>query len=60
LLRHRTVIVPDILIKEPLIVATQTEDGSTNYLFPSLSSAGNSPGAKLGNLRITGGQAHAP
>ena len=58
LLRHRAVVVPDILIEEPLIVAAQAEDGSANYLFPSLSSAGNSPGAKLGNLRIIGGQAH--
>ena len=58
LLRHRAVVVPDILIEQPRIAATQAEDGSANYLFPALSSAGNGPGAKLGNLRITGGQAH--
>jgi AsmA family protein len=58
LLRHRAVVVGDILIEEPLIVVAQAEDGSTNYLFPSLSSVGNSPGAKLGNLHITGGHAH--
>ena len=34
LLRHRSVIVPDILIEKPLIVAAQAEDGSANYLFP--------------------------
>ena len=31
LLRHRSVSVTDILIEEPLIVATQAEDGSANY-----------------------------
>ena len=58
LLRHRAVVVPDVLIEQPRIAATQTEDGSANYLFPALSSVGNAPGAKLGNLRITGGLAH--
>ena len=58
LLRHRAVVVPDILIEQPQIAATQAEDGSANYLFPALSSGGDSLGAKLGNLRITGGQAH--
>ena len=56
LLRHRTVVVPDILIEQPRIVATQAEDGSANYLFSGLSSGANGPGAKLGNLRVTGGQ----
>ena len=58
LLRHRALVVPDILIEQPRIAATQAEDGSANYLFPGLSSGGNSAGAKLGNLRITGGQMH--
>ena len=58
LLRHRAVVVPDILVEQPRIAATQAEDGSANYLFPALSSGGNGLGAKLGNLRITGGQAH--
>ena len=58
LLRHRAVVVPDVLIEQPRIAATQTEDGSANYLFPTLSSGGNAPDAKLGNLRITGGLAH--
>jgi hypothetical protein len=58
LLRHRAVVVPDILVEQPRIAATQDEDGSTNYLFPALSSEGNGPGAMFGNLRITGGQAH--
>ena len=54
LLRHRAVVVPDILIEQPQIAATQAEDGRANYLFPALSSGGNGPGAKVGNLRITG------
>ena len=58
LLRHRALVVPDILIEQPRIAAAQAEDGSANYLFSGLSSGGNSPGAKLGNLRITGGQMH--
>ncbi len=58
LLRHRTVVIPDILIEQPQITATQAEDGSANYLFPTLSSVGNGPGARLGRLRIRGGQAH--
>ena len=40
LLRHRAVVVPDILVEQPQIVATQAEDGSANYLFPCLSSGG--------------------
>ena len=58
LLRHRAVVVPDLLIEQPRIAAIQAEDGSANYLFPALSSVGNAPDAKLGNLRITGGLAH--
>ena len=58
LLRHRAVVVPDILIEHPQITATQAEDGSANYLFPALSSGGNGPGAKVGNLRVTSGQVH--
>ena len=50
---------PDILIEQPRIAAAQAEDGSANYLFSGVSSGGNSAGAKLGNLRITGGQMHA-
>ena len=57
LLRHRALVVPDILVEQPHIVATQREDGSTNYIFPIVSPGGGS-GAKLGNLRIIGGQAH--
>ena len=49
---------PDILIEQPRIAAAQAEDGSANYLFSGFSSGGNSAGAKLGNLRITGGQIH--
>ena len=33
LLRHRAVVVPDILVAQPRIVATQLEDGSANYLI---------------------------
>jgi uncharacterized protein involved in outer membrane biogenesis len=58
LLRHRVLVVPDVLVEQPRIAAMQAEDGSTNYLFPALSSGGNGPGAKVGNLRITDGQAH--
>ena len=58
LLRHRAVVVPDILVEQPRIVATQLEDGSANYLFPLLSTGSDAKTAKLGNLRITGGDAH--
>ena len=58
LLRHRAVVVPDILVEQPRIVATQLEDGSANYLFPVLSTGSDANPAKLGNLRITGGDAH--
>jgi uncharacterized protein involved in outer membrane biogenesis len=57
LLRHRAVVVPDILVEQPHIVATQREDGSTNYIFPIVPHGGGGSGAKLGNLRIIGGQA---
>jgi AsmA family protein len=57
-LRHRVVVVPDILIEQPRVAATQREDGSANYLFPVVSPEGDGPGAKLGSLRIIGGQAH--
>jgi AsmA family protein len=58
LLRHRAVVVPDILVEQPYIVATQREDGSTNYLFPTVSPGSGGSGAKFGNLRIIGGQTH--
>ncbi|MGA8195605.1 MAG: AsmA family protein [Acetobacteraceae bacterium] len=58
LLLHRAVVVPDVLIEKPGIAATQVEDGRANYLFPALSSGGNSPDVRLGSLRITDGQAH--
>jgi uncharacterized protein involved in outer membrane biogenesis len=58
LLRRRAVVVPDILVERPRIVASQREDGSANYLFPDLSSGGNGKATKLGNLRISAGQAH--
>ena len=58
LLLHRAVVVPDVLIEKPRIAATQVEDGRANYLFPALSSGGNSPDVRLGSLRITDGQAH--
>lgn len=58
LLRHRALVLPDILLDRPQVAASQTEDGSANYLFPALSSGGNGPGAKIGDLRILGGQAH--
>ena len=58
LLRRRAVVIPDILVEQPQIVATQREDGSANYLFPDLPPGGNAKTTDLGNLRITGGQAH--
>lgn len=58
LLLHRAVVVPDVLIEKPRIAATQVDDGRANYLFPALSSGGNSPDVRLGSLRITDGQAH--
>jgi AsmA family protein len=58
LLRDRAVVVPSVLVEQPRIAAIQAEDGSANYMFPALSSGGNGFGAKLGNLRIIGGQAH--
>lgn len=57
LLRHRAVVIPDILIEQLQIAANQAEDGRANYLFPGLSAGGDGPGARLGNLRIVGGQA---
>ena len=58
LLRRRAVVVPDILVEQPRIVASQREDGSANYLFPALLSGDKTKTTELGNLRITGGQAH--
>ncbi|HEY2619394.1 MAG TPA: AsmA family protein, partial [Acetobacteraceae bacterium] len=57
-LRHRILVVPDILIEQPRIAATQREDGSTNYLLPVASPGASGSAARLGNLRIIGGQAH--
>jgi uncharacterized protein involved in outer membrane biogenesis len=58
LLRHRAVVVPDVLVEQPRIAATQAEDGRANYLFPALTSGANGPDVRLGSLRITDGQAH--
>lgn len=57
-LRNRRIVLPDILLERPDFVATQAEDGTANYLFPALSGQGSGTPAKIGNLRITGGQAH--
>jgi uncharacterized protein involved in outer membrane biogenesis len=56
LLKDRTIVIPEVAIEQPHIVATQDASGKANYLFPSLSTGGN--GARIGTVRITGGDAH--
>jgi uncharacterized protein involved in outer membrane biogenesis len=56
LLKDRTIVIPEVAIDQPHIVATQDASGRANYLFPSLSTGGNGP--RIGTVRITDGDTH--
>src|ERR1700757_4147767 len=53
-IRSRQTVLPEIALERPEVQALQTADGKNNYTLAI--SAG--PGAKIGYLRISDGQAH--
>lgn len=53
-IRSRQIVLPEIALERPEVQALQTTDGKNNYMLAI--SAG--PGAKIGHLRISDGQAH--
>src|ERR1700751_5343297 len=52
--RSREIVLPEIVLQRPEVQALQTAEGKNNYTLAI--SAG--PGAKIGHLRISDGQAH--
>jgi len=55
-IRSREIVLPEILLERPEVQARQTADGKNNYTLPSDSGPAG-PAAKIGDLRISGGQA---
>src|ERR1700746_1077787 len=55
--RSREIVLPEIVLERPEIQALQTADGKNNYTL-ALDSESTALVAKIGNLRISDGQAH--
>jgi AsmA family protein len=55
--RSREVVLPEIVLERPEVQALQTADGKNNYSL-ALDGASTRPAAKIGDLRISDGQAH--
>jgi uncharacterized protein involved in outer membrane biogenesis len=55
--RSREIVLPEIVLERPEIQALQTADGKNNYTL-ALDSESTALAAKIGNLRISDGQAH--
>ena len=53
--RSRQIVLPEIALERPDVQALQTEDGKNNYAL-ALGSA--SPAVRIGDLRVSDGQAH--
>jgi hypothetical protein len=53
--RSRQIVLPEIALERPDVQALQTSDGKNNYTL-ALGSA--SPAMRIGNLRVSDGQAH--
>ena len=56
-IRSREVVLPEIVLERPEVQALQTADGKNNYSL-ALDGASTRPAAKIGDLRISDGQAH--
>ncbi|WP_424810914.1 AsmA family protein [Roseococcus sp. YIM B11640] len=61
LLRERRVVIPSIALREPALQLLAREDGTANYTFPALDSAGGEagggPGVEIGRLAIADARA---
>jgi hypothetical protein len=55
--RFRQIVLPEIVLERPDVQALKTADGKNNYTL-ALGGESAGPGAKIGNLRISDGQAH--
>ncbi|HEY1431882.1 MAG TPA: AsmA family protein, partial [Stellaceae bacterium] len=55
--RSRQIVLPEIVLERPDVQALQTADGKNNYTL-ALGGESAGPSAKIGNLRISDGQAH--
>ncbi len=53
-IRSREIVLPEIVLERPEVQALQTADGKNNYTLD----LGGPPVAKIGDLRISDGQAH--
>src|SRR2546421_2708120 len=56
-IRSRQIVLPEIVWERPDVQALQTADGKNNHTL-ALGGESAGPGAKIGNLRISDGQAH--
>jgi hypothetical protein len=56
-IRSRQIVLPEIALERPEVQVLQTADGKSNYTL-ALGAEPPGPGAKIGNLRISDGQAH--
>ena len=56
-IRSRQIVLSEIVLERPEVQAVQTADGRNNYML-ALGDASGSPGTKIGDLRISDGQAH--
>ncbi|MEJ0020171.1 MAG: AsmA family protein [Acetobacteraceae bacterium] len=54
-IRNRDLVVPLVVVERPVVLATQTANGGTNYQLQLASSTG--PGAQIGEVRIEEGRA---
>jgi AsmA family protein len=53
-IRSREIVLPEIALERPEVQALQTADGKNNYTL----ALGGEPTAKIGEIRISDGQAH--
>lgn len=65
-IRERRIVLPEIVIDRPRLEVLADAEGRNNYSFPALSGEGEGaepaaepgPAPQVGELRITGGEAH--
>ncbi|MBL6457726.1 AsmA family protein [Belnapia sp. T6] len=60
-IKDRSIVIPEIALDRPAVEVIGRADGSNNYSFDlggGAASDPSSPGPRIGNLRITEGQAH--
>jgi AsmA family protein len=56
-IRSREIVLSEIVLERPEVQALQTADSKNNYTLP-LDGGSTGPAAKIGDLRISDGQAH--